>query len=162
MKQYKATTPIHTVSKIRKILSNIGILLLERHMIHDKFSSCRVVIGNDGLGKLNIGTNGKGRTFEYSLASGYAEFMERLENHLLLNSKKMLTDKTFNIFEVAKKEEKKSGFLYDQREKNVPFSDISKTFMEEIIRMCGFNSVNELNANHYCPLKSINNSLKHA
>lgn len=147
MKQYKATTPIHTVSKIRKILSNIGILLLERHMIHDKFSSCRVVIGNDGLGKLNIGTNGKGRTFEYSLASGYAEFMERLENHLLLNSKKMLTDKTFNIFEVAKKEEKKSGFLYDQREKNVPFSDISKTFMEEIIRMCGFNSVNELNAN---------------
>lgn len=111
MKQYKATTPIHTVSKIRKILSNIGILLLERHMIHDKFSSCRVVIGNDGLGKLNIGTNGKGRTFEYSLASGYAEFMERLENHLLLNSKKMLTDKTFNIFEVAKKEEKNRGFF---------------------------------------------------
>lgn len=147
MKQYKTVSPIHTIGKIRNILSHIGILLLECHMIHDKFCSCRVVIGNDGLGKLNIGTNGKGRTFEYSLASGYAEFMERLENHLLLNSKKMLTDKTFNIFAVEKKEEGKQEFLYDQRERNVSFHEISTNFMEDFARMCGFSSVNELNAN---------------
>lgn len=77
MKKYKAEAPICTIGKIRKILSDIGILLLEQHLIHDNFSSCRVTFGNNGLDKLNIGTNGKGRTFEYSLASGYAEFMER-------------------------------------------------------------------------------------
>ena len=90
MKKYKAEAPICTIGKIRKILSDIGILLLEQHLIHDNFSSCRVTFGNNGLDKLNIGTNGKGRTFEYSLASGYAEFMERLENHqTMIGLKKM-------------------------------------------------------------------------
>lgn len=145
MKKYKAEAPICTIGKIRKILSDIGILLLEQHLIHDNFSSCRVTFGNNGLDKLNIGTNGKGRTFEYSLASGYAEFMERLENHLLLNSKKMLTDKTFNIFAVEK-EESNQNFLYDQKERKVSFRKISKDFMEDFIRMCGFDSVDELNA----------------
>ena len=118
MKKYKAEAPICTIGKIRKILSDIGILLLEQHLIHDNFSSCRVTFGNNGLDKLNIGTNGKGRTFEYSLASGYAEFMERLENHLLLNSKKMLTDKTFNIFAVEKKKAIRI-FSMTKREKSI-------------------------------------------
>jgi len=30
------------------------------------------------------GTNGKGRTYEYALASGYGEFMERFQNRILL------------------------------------------------------------------------------
>lgn len=58
MKKYKAEAPICTIGKIRKILSDIGILLLEQHLIHDNFSSCRVTFGNNGLDKLNIGTNG--------------------------------------------------------------------------------------------------------
>lgn len=32
MKKYKAETPICTIGKIRKILSDIGILLLEQHL----------------------------------------------------------------------------------------------------------------------------------
>ena len=31
----------------------------------------------------NIGTNGKGTSEQYCLASGYAEFMERLQNNIL-------------------------------------------------------------------------------
>ena len=53
MKKYKAEAPICTIGKIRKILSDIGILLLEQHLIHDNFSSCRVTFGNNGLDKLN-------------------------------------------------------------------------------------------------------------
>lgn len=147
MKKYKTDSPIHTINKIRNILGDLDILLLERHMIHDNFSSCRVIIGNDNLDALNIGTNGKGKSFEYSLASGYAEFMERLQNHLLLNSKKMLNEKTFNIFAVNKEKRGSKGYLYDSSEKNVFFQEICKDFMEEFADMCGFNSLEELNKN---------------
>lgn len=54
MKKYKAEAPICTIGKIRKILSDIGILLLEQHLIHDNFSSCRVTFGNNGLDKPQI------------------------------------------------------------------------------------------------------------
>ena len=57
-------TPEETVNKIRGILSGIDILLLERHFINSNRYSCRVCIGNNGLADLNIGTNGKGRSFE--------------------------------------------------------------------------------------------------
>lgn len=34
----------------------------------------------------NIGTNGKGRSYDFSLASGYAEFMERFQNRLVFDT----------------------------------------------------------------------------
>lgn len=40
-------------------------------------------LGNHDLAKLGIGMNGKGSTFEYALASGYAEFMEKIQNRFL-------------------------------------------------------------------------------
>ena len=40
----------------------------------------------DGLENLGIGTNGKGRNKDYSLASGYGEFMERLQNRILFDN----------------------------------------------------------------------------
>lgn len=55
------------------------------------FFSCRVIIGNKNAECLNIGTNGKGSSIEYSLASGYAEFMERLQNQMLLKKNKFAT-----------------------------------------------------------------------
>ena len=101
MKKYKAFPPETTIANIRTALHKLGLLLHESHILHRDFYSCRVILGNKDLLPLNIGTNGKGRSFEYSLASGYAEFMERLQNQLLLNSKKMLTSKTFNVYSVA-------------------------------------------------------------
>lgn len=40
---------------------------------------------------LDIGTNGKGGSYQYALASGYAEFMERLQNGILFRGYKNAT-----------------------------------------------------------------------
>lgn len=147
MKKYKTALPLETVRNIREILYKIGVALMERHMIHKDLYSCRVVLGQDGLMPLNIGTNGKGRNFEYSLASGYAEFMERLENRLLLNARKMLTDKTFNFFAVSKDTADTSAYLYDPKERNMSFTDLPEQFYQDFIAMCGFGSTDELKQN---------------
>lgn len=79
-KQYKAVSPEETINRIRVILNNLGILLKESSCEKDGLYACRLTINNDGMSALDIGTNGKGRSYEYALASGYAEFMERLQN----------------------------------------------------------------------------------
>lgn len=88
MKEYKACHPLETVNKIRGILSNIGILTKDNHTKNNKFFSFRTNIAYPDLDSFNYGTNGKGTTYEYSLASGYAEFLERLQNNLLLPKRK--------------------------------------------------------------------------
>lgn len=88
MKKYKECDPLQTIDKIRKILTTVGVLLRDTHTNNDKFFSCRVNIGNDGLNILNLGTNGKGNTFEYCMASAYAEFMERLQNDFLITKRR--------------------------------------------------------------------------
>lgn len=85
-KPYKADTAENTVFRIREILhKKLGILLKEEHFHAYGFYSCRIAIANDGLSSLSIGTNGKGMTFEYALASAYGEFMERLQNRCLIS-----------------------------------------------------------------------------
>ncbi len=85
-KPYKAKAPGDTILQIRQILHDkLGIILKEEHFKGDnEFYSCRVTIANNGIGDLGIGTNGKGMTFEYALASAYGEFMERLQNQALI------------------------------------------------------------------------------
>ena len=77
--KYKDAAPIDTVQKIRNILMDLGILTTEHWMnsVEGVFSLRVNVVGTQ------IGTNGKGTTEAYALASAYAEFMERLQNHLL-------------------------------------------------------------------------------
>lgn len=96
MKNYKILPPEQTINNIRNILNNLGILLHEKNIAQEDIYSCRVSIGNNDLMPLCIGTNGKGRSFEYSLASGYAEFMERLQNQLLLNPRNIILGKIFS------------------------------------------------------------------
>lgn len=47
-----------------------------------KFCSCRIFLSHDN--DSSIGTNGKGMDKNYALASGYAEFMERLQNRVIV------------------------------------------------------------------------------
>ena len=78
--KHKECGPEETVSRIRKIIDICGIetqVLNERNQFEGAFSN-RIVLKN-----LGVGTNGKGTTKAYALASGYAEFMERLENDSL-------------------------------------------------------------------------------
>ncbi len=76
-RRYKEATPEETVKRIKKILNEIGIEVEERWSKKSSVGtySLRVCIkGSD------IGQNGKGMTKEFAMASGYAEFMERLQN----------------------------------------------------------------------------------
>jgi len=136
MKQYKHNTPEETVNKIRGILSGIDILLLEKHFINSNRYSCRVSIGNNGLADLNIGTNGKGRSFEYSLASGYAEFAERLQNRILLDAHRMVSDKTFNIYSFSNDAKEELSYTFAPEEKAIKPEDLSPVVQKEIRKLC--------------------------
>lgn len=139
MKKYKTLPPETTIHNIRTILYRIGILLAEQHTFLKDVCSCRVFIGNNELRPLNIGTNGKGRSFEYSTASGYAEFMERLQNHLLLNEHLMLTEKTFNSFSFIDSQigGDVKQYFYDTREQFLPISSFNGEIGIDLKKLCG-------------------------
>jgi ribosomal protein S12 methylthiotransferase accessory factor len=89
VKKYKAETPERTITKVRSILCDkLGILLEEEDFKSEGgFYSTRVRIGNQNLSNMDYGTNGKGMTFPYALASAHGEFMERLENQAIILSR---------------------------------------------------------------------------
>lgn len=76
-REYKDDLPLNTINRIRDILGNLDILTTESEWKNSAngFYSVRVSVENT-----NLGTNGKGVTKEYALASAYGEFMERLQN----------------------------------------------------------------------------------
>ena len=87
IKPYKNASPMETIHKIRGILLKNDIFVIEAVQKREPITgvcSCRIVLGDDGLRELNIGTNGKGMNARYALASAYAEFMERFQNGALL------------------------------------------------------------------------------
>lgn len=107
LKLYKNASPIETIHTIRKILFENNIFLIES--VHKKDSltgicSCRVIIGNDNIRDLNIGSNGKGMNTEYALASAYAEFIERFQNGALFWKLSGITSSSPGSFSVAKKD----------------------------------------------------------
>lgn len=87
-KRYKAEEPIVTINKIRSILCDkLGILLEEANFKSEGgFYSSRIKIGNYSLGNRDLGTNGKGMSFSYALASAHGEFMERMQNQAIIRS----------------------------------------------------------------------------
>ena len=143
-KKYKQSPPINTIYKIKEILSNIGILTKDVHYGQYPCFSCRISIGNSELSVLDIGTNGKGRTFEYSMASGYAEFAERLQNHMMLSltkkkyaTKKQLeklpSDSLFvnNIIE----KQLDLTYLYDMNEENWNIKEVLSLLKNDIMKL---------------------------
>lgn len=87
-KQYKNREPKDTIATIQGILKEkLGISVYERAFQERNglFHSCRIILDNgDWLRSVNIGTNGKGMTVDYSRASAYGELMERLQNFNVL------------------------------------------------------------------------------
>lgn len=81
-KSHKDAMPIETIQKIRSILSDINILPIEKGLksVCKDFYTVRILIDTEEA----VGQNGKGISAEYALASGYSEFMERLQNFLLI------------------------------------------------------------------------------
>lgn len=84
-KVYKEDTPLNTITKIRNILSNIGTINYESSWANPYNGVYSVHIESmfeDGC----FGTNGKGRSMLFALASAYAEHIERLQNGFLMGS----------------------------------------------------------------------------
>ena len=133
IKPYKARKPEETIFLIRKILhEKLGILLKEEHYVGDaNFYSCRIHIANNSLSDLNIGTNGKGMQFEYALASAYGEFMERLQNQMLLmhrNISGVYNQRIDNTtLGIIKEDNLKTAYVYAPDEKNVKFTQSMET-----------------------------------
>lgn len=83
MKKYKAATPEETVARIRDILDCHGIpVTCTEKGDGDMFCSYRASITRTGYER--IGTNGKGMTPPYAMASAYAEMMERYQNRVVV------------------------------------------------------------------------------
>ncbi len=80
----KDALPEETIERIKKILKDNKIKVKESKIININNSVFSVRLE---LKKIpGVGTNGKGITKEYALASAYAEFMERLQSKFLLKS----------------------------------------------------------------------------
>ncbi|MCC8170781.1 MAG: YcaO-like family protein [Parabacteroides sp.] len=105
-KKYKAVDAATTINTIRNILYRNGIVVREIHYDNKGIGtySCSVHIAQEELNFLELGTNGKGMTFEYSLASAYAEFMERLENDLIFKNLFIFYPKKGDTFFLANRE----------------------------------------------------------
>lgn len=83
IKPYKADSPQGTVSRIKNIIALHGIPVKEQQLGDGSmFCSCRIFLAHDE--DSSIGTNGKGMDKDYALASGYAEFMERFQNRVIV------------------------------------------------------------------------------
>ena len=83
MKKYKAAAPEETVARIKDILARHAIpVTCTEKGDGDMFCSYRASITKTGYER--IGTNGKGMTTPYAMASAYAEMMERFQNRVVV------------------------------------------------------------------------------
>jgi YcaO-like protein with predicted kinase domain len=83
LRPYKEATPKQTVFKIRNILEKVDILVtptLIKSPFKNIYSTRIEASEQDG----SFGANGKGKTPIFSLASAYAEIIERIQNSLML------------------------------------------------------------------------------
>lgn len=74
--EYKDARPIDTVKRIKEILKSYDVET-EEEWAQSDVPNCYSLRVN--IAGTKIGTNGKGVTREFALASGYGEFMERLQ-----------------------------------------------------------------------------------
>lgn len=148
IKPYKARKPEDTIFLIRKILhEKLGLLMKEEHVHGDEhFYSCRIGIANKSLRELNIGTNGKGMKFEYALASAYGEFMERLQNQILILHRNVgyIDEQKKNKFPIFYQKLKEKNILlkycFAPDERNILF-DKSSNVIRKYIKS---NNIDEL------------------
>jgi len=124
---YKAKAPFDTIQNIRKILYNSDIFVTEFSGSHGNFFHSHVVLANKGLPHLSISTNGKGRSAEYSLASAYAEMMERLQNNYKFYAEKYALNTFVNTLSIN------SEFVLKLKERNLILDFLYFTDEKEIL-----------------------------
>jgi ribosomal protein S12 methylthiotransferase accessory factor len=131
-KPYKAVNPVITINNIRNILAECGIFLIEENNSSvSNFFSTRLIISNNELFRLEIGQNGKGLTPEYSLASAYGEFMERLQNYnifvnALSYAKKENIDNNNEFSKMLLDDDLVLDFSFDPDEKSLSYEELTQ------------------------------------
>ncbi len=95
-RRYKEVEPKETVKRLKKILNEIGINVEENWSKKSSVDTYSLRVCVKGT---NLGQNGKGMTKEFAMASGYAEFFERMQNGLLrFRIEKPTKELPFSIF----------------------------------------------------------------
>lgn len=126
----KDADPEKTVAYIIDILKkhNIWTRIVEKESYKDKWFSCRIEI--DGLP--GVGTNGKGITEAYALASAYGELMERLQSGFLLDKLFMCKKKPTNFDEVSNFQQYFPNQLMSYNKMNLKMSDQVYHFIKQV------------------------------
>ncbi|MDR2064705.1 MAG: YcaO-like family protein [Prevotellaceae bacterium] len=128
-RKYKEDTPNNTIHKIRAILANLDIFVYESYWGNPYEGTFSVRVEADTAGG-QFGTNGKGRTRQYALASAYAEFIERLQNGFVSGSaslNRMFLDQI----------KKETGFVFFPDEKIMTkdeFKNLPKEFLDDVFK----------------------------
>ncbi|KAB3524860.1 YcaO-like family protein [Alkaliphilus serpentinus] len=120
-KKYKDELPLNTITRIRNILADLGILVIEtgwQNSVED-FYSVNLKIANT-----SIATNGKGTTYQYALASGYGEMLERLQNQSFF---RLNADFSHDAYQ-------HKGFYYTPDEKEVSIDELLNSKEEWITK----------------------------
>lgn len=116
--KFKDRQPMETVEIIKKFYEDRGIIT--KVVINEKTEAdtwfCRVELYYNN--QIILGTNGKGVTEEFSLASGYAESYERFCNRINLFFSPLIMSKLMQVYMVNR------GFRLDPDEKNITFEDM--------------------------------------
>lgn len=91
IRPYKVCEPLSTVNRIRGLLEKCGLFTAEMYCygLPADVACCRVFTGDEDMLSFGVGTNGKGMTMRYALASAYGEFMERLQNGVLFPNRQL-------------------------------------------------------------------------
>jgi len=149
-KPYKAVSPIITINKIRNILNEFGIFLIDKpRTAASNFFSSRINVG-DKFYKLDIGTNGKGLTPEYSLASAYGEFMERLQNYFIFTDgltyakKEYILENENEFSKVILDNNLVLDFNFDPEEKRISYDELTQIQKEIFDNIATFNELTAL------------------
>lgn len=159
-KPYKAKAPGDTILQVRKILHDeLGILLKEEHFKGDnEFYSCRITIANNNIGDLGIGTNGKGMTFEYALASAYGEFMERLQNQSLIFNRHLgnryLIDPNCSseLLSILTKKDALLNYFFAPDEELISFDHSKREILKQCINQSELNLADRLYNGRLIPM----------
>jgi YcaO-like protein with predicted kinase domain len=128
---YKEDSPINTIAKIRNILSDLNVINYEPFWgnPYEGIYSVRVEsLESEG----NFGTNGKGRNRLYALASGYAEYMERIQNGVLTGPT-AINRRFLNYIK------KQTGFYFYPDEKFISedeFRRLPKEYLDDLFGGC--------------------------
>jgi ribosomal protein S12 methylthiotransferase accessory factor len=147
LKPYKEEKPLITINKIRSILNEVGIFVSEKYGQDGDYYTCRIEITNDNLKDFKMGTNGKGTSIEYAYASAYAEFMERLQNNVLIKNYYFFSkyyDKECTFNEQLKIEKKELDFIFCPDEKIIEINKIIEENYEMLSVLFSINNKNEL------------------